>query len=57
MMIMTANQDNNDGSIITYMIMMLIIRKYNHHDDVMIFLNKRIKIKNYLSLFLENINI
>jgi len=56
-MIMTANQDNNDGSIITYMIMMLIIRKYNHHDDVMIFLNKRIKIKNYLSLFLENINI
>jgi hypothetical protein len=53
---MTANQDNNNDSIMTDMITMIIFRKYDNCNDI-IFLNKRIKIKNYHFLFLENINI
>jgi hypothetical protein len=35
-MIMTANQDNNNDSIMTDMIIMMIVRKYDDHNDVMI---------------------
>lgn len=53
---MIANQDNNDDNIMINMITMIIFKKYNNCNNI-IFLNKRIKIKNYHLLFLENINI